>query len=93
MPRSILTKARFERAYHRLSELERHAVDSALQSFEHYLKTHQAAPGLGIKHLGRRTYEFRAGLNLRIVYLVHGEQMVLALLGTHDEVRAFLKNQ
>ncbi len=93
MPRSILTKARFVRAYHRLSESQRRVVDSALRGFDHYLKTQQAAPGLGVKHLGRHTYEFRAGLDLRIIYLAHEEQVVLVLLGTHDEVRDFLKNQ
>ena len=91
MPRSIVTKARFERAYRRLSLTNQDLVDAALRSFGHYLETGRAPLGLGIKHLGGQTYEFRAGLALRIIYFVDNEEIVLALLGNHDEVRRFIK--
>ena len=93
MPRQIVTKAAFETAYRRLMTSDRELVDAALTRFQHYLKTHEAQGGLGIKHLGGRTYEFRAGLALRVVYVVDGERVVLALLGTHDDVHRFLKRQ
>ena len=93
MSRQIIVKAGFERAYRRLPEADRHLVDEALKRFDLYLRTHQAAAGLGLKHLGSRTYEFRAGLALRIVYVAEGEKIVLSLLGSHDEVRRFLKRQ
>ena len=93
MPRQIVVKAGFQRAYRRLSEQDRNLVDEALKRFDTYLQTQQAPPGLGIKHLGSRTYEFRAGLALRIVYVAEGAKIVLSLLGSHDEVRLFLKRQ
>lgn len=93
MPRQIVTKGGFERAYHKLSETDQDLVDEALKKFQHYLQTNKASVGLGLKHLGGRTYEFRAGLALRVVYVVEKEQVVLSLLGTHDEVRRFLKRQ
>ena len=93
MPRQVIVKAGFERAYRRLSDAERPVVDAALQHFQRYLETRQASVGLGLKHLGGRTYELRAGLALRIVYVLTETEVVLALLGTHDEVRRFLKRQ
>ena len=93
MRRPVVVKKGFERAYVRLSPLNKQFVDEALKSFSHYLVTRRAPVGLGITHLGSQTYEFRAGLDLRIVYLAHEDQITLALLGSHDEVRRFLKNQ
>lgn len=93
MPRRIIVKRKFEHAYFRFSQTDKQIVDVALKNFECYLKTGHAPTGLGIAHLGSRTYEFRAGLALRIVYIAQNDQIVLALLGSHDEVRRFLKNQ
>ena len=92
MPRKILTKAGFEHAYRRLSESDQRLVDEALRHFGDYLQTGQAPLGLGIKHLGSRTYEFRASLGLRVVYVAAGETIYLALLGSHDEVQRYLKH-
>ena len=49
--------------------------------------------GLGLKKLGPGVFEARAGLGLRIVYVEEGNRMMLALLGNHDEVRRFLRQQ
>ncbi len=93
MSRQIIVKAGFQKAYHRLSAAEQHLVDAALQRFQRYVAIREAPVGLGLKHLGGRTYEFRVGLALRCVYVLTDEQIVLALLGTHDDVRRFLKRQ
>lgn len=93
MPRAVVAKARFLRAYQRLGEADREVVDGALRMFHHYLQTGEAPVGLGVKHVGGRTYEFRVGLALRIVYVVEREHVVLSLLGNHDEVHRFLKRQ
>ncbi len=93
MPWQIVAKAGFLKVYDRLSGDDRHRVDEALGRFRHYLQTREAPVGFGIKHLGGRTYEFRAGLALRVVYVVEQQEIILALLGTHDEVRRFLKRQ
>ena len=93
MSRQIVTEERFERAYRQLSERDQFLVDNALRNFWSYLESRQAAVGLGIKHLGGRVYEFRAGLKLRIVYVITENQLILSLLGTHDEVIRFLKSR
>ena len=93
MPRQVVAKARFLRAYHRLSDADRGLVDSALRHFQDYLHTGHAPVGLGIKHVGGRTYELRVSLALRIVYVIEGSEVALSLLGNHDEVRRFLRRQ
>lgn len=93
MPRQVIAKARFLRAYHRLSDADQGLVDSALKHLQDYLHTGHAPVGLGIKHIGGRTYEFRVSSALRIVYVIEGKEVALSLLGKHDEVRRFLRQQ
>jgi len=91
MARRLIVKARFQRTYDRLSAAEQDLVKKALRSLRTYLDTGQAPSGLGVKKLGPGVYEFRAGLALRGVYVEEAAVLALALLGSHDEVRRFLK--
>ena len=91
MARQLVVKARFQRAYDRLSAAERDRVKKALRLLQAYLATGEAPGGLGLKKLGPGVYEFRAGLALRGVYVEEGPMLALALLGSHDEVRRFLR--
>ena len=93
MPRAIVITKRFGQAYRNLPPQQQDLVDTALRQFQEYLKTGQAPGGLGLRKLHRRTYEFRVGLSIRVVYVVEGETVYLALLGSHDDVRRFLKRQ
>ena len=91
MTRQFILKASFQRAYDHLFEAERELVKKSLRLLQHYLATGQAPVGLGLKKLGPGVYEFRAGLALRGVYVEEGTVLVLTLLGSHDDVRRFLK--
>ena len=91
MPRRLVIKASFQRSYDRLSEPEQALVKKSLKLLGHALGTGQAPVGLGLKTLGPGVYEFRAGLALRGVHVEEGDLLVLALLGSHDEVRRFLR--
>ena len=93
MPREIVFKRNFRHAYDALSEENKRQVDESLKDFGHYLSTQKAPVGLGLKRLGEGVYEFRAGLSLRAVYVLGKSEVVLALLGTHDDVRRYLKRQ
>ena len=91
MARAFITKASFERAYDRLHERDRTLVKKALRMLERYLATGQAPLGLGLTKLAPGIYECRVGRALRIVYVEEGSVLALSLLGSHDEVRRFLK--
>lgn len=48
--------------------------------------------GLGLRRIPPFV-ECRCGLDLRLVFQREGDALVFHLCGTHDEVRAFLKNR
>lgn len=91
MARRLIVKARFQHAYDRLSAAQQDLVKKALRDLQHYLDGTPAPVGLGLKKLGPGVYEFRVGLALRGVYAEDGPLVVLALLGSHEDVRRFLK--
>lgn len=93
MPRELFTSPGFESAYLKLRSFEQDLVERAVKSFESYLWTGQASAGLGIRHLEKHTYEFRVGIDLRVIYMLEKNKVVLVLLGRHDDVRRFLKRQ
>ena len=91
--KKIVLKPRFEAAYLKHSRHDQDLIDRALEQFGGYLVSGHAPSGLGLKHLAAGTYEFRAGLYLRILYIHAKNEVFICFLGSHDEVRKFLKNQ
>ena len=61
-----------------------------------YYHTGEAFFGLRIKrlHTGAhgKVFEARVSLALRMLWLQHGQQVTFVFLGTHDEVRRFLRS-
>jgi hypothetical protein len=47
---------------------------------------------LGVRKLSGRLYEFRVGLRWRIVFRHEGDTLYFLLIGTHDEVRQFIRS-
>ncbi len=47
--------------------------------------------GLGLRKLGRRSYEVRVWLQWRVVFLHEGDRLTAYDIMNHDEVRAWLK--
>ena len=91
MVRQLVVKTSFQRLYDRLSPTERERVKKALRLLQESFQSGHAPAGLGLKKLGQGVYEFRAGLALRGIYVEEGPLVVLTLLGSHDDVRRFLK--
>lgn len=48
------------------------------------------AAGLGVKRLRGDIWEARAGLKMRVLYLLNEGGLRFVLAGTHDDVRKFL---
>ncbi len=91
--RVFVSTAWFRRAYRRLQSQDQEIVDRALLRLADYFRTGRASVGLGVKKFGDGVLEARAGLALRVVYVDEGTKVVLALLGSHDDVRRFLRRQ
>jgi len=62
------------------------------QQIKSYLETQNAPYGLRIKKIGPKTFEARVTDKIRIVWVREEATVYFCLLGTHDEVRRFIKN-
>lgn len=61
------------------------------QQIKAYLEYQSAPYGLRIKKIGPNTFEARVTDKIRIVWVKKEDFIYFALLGTHDEVRRFIK--
>lgn len=51
-----------------------------------------AQRGLGLRQLKPGCFEVRAGLDVRGALLREGDDLVLAIVGNHDDIRCWLKS-
>ena len=90
--RYFTTRA-FDSGVHALPELRKRRVKKSLAKTVAFFETGDLPQGLGMKPLGRSLWEIRAGLRDRIIFLKKQETIEFLLVGSHDEVRKFLKEQ
>ncbi len=87
----ILQRPSFERAYKKLPAQEQSGVNDALARLEdNFGRPHQHA-GICVRSIGK-FFECRAGLRLRILFVARGGDLILVTVGSHDKIRAFVKN-
>lgn len=48
--------------------------------------------GIGLRSIGAY-YELRVGIRHRVLFLVESGDALLVFIGTHDEIRAYVKNR
>lgn len=79
----------------RLRELSRNERAECLLPLcelpEAFGKPHAHA-GIGVRKLGRKLFECRAGLSLRFLFLERPEEFYASFLGNHDEIKRLLKS-
>jgi hypothetical protein len=90
--RILLTK-RFLACVKKLSAPDAEAVDAALEILPATFGTPHAHAGQSVRVLRPPVYELRATLALRVVFMRSKDALWVDFVGTHDEVRAFLKNR
>jgi hypothetical protein len=76
-----------------LQKLDPQAKDAAKQATGKVIDFYEArskVPGLGVKRLRGPVWEARAGLKIRVLYLLEGDGLRFILAGTHDDVRKYL---
>jgi hypothetical protein len=80
---------------HRLRDLSRKERAECLLALcelpEAFGQPH-AHPGIGIRKLGKKLFECRAGLSLRFIFLDRPAEFYVSFLGNHDEVKTLLKS-
>jgi mRNA-degrading endonuclease YafQ of YafQ-DinJ toxin-antitoxin module len=84
---------RFQRDVRALSSDQRGAVFEVMLSLPGVLGNPHRHAGAGIRKLHRSgIWEARVGLGLRLVYALEPGTLTLARVGTHDEIRRYLKD-
>ena len=81
----------FERSAKKLAPLNKIQLAESLEEFNNFILTGQAPAGFGFKKINHDKYEFRSGLRLRIVVKLEGDSYYLVLVGSHDQVKRYLR--
>ncbi len=81
----------FERSLKGLQEFRKQRVKKAIQFAVAFFETGSLPAGLGLKPLRYHIWEIRAGLEDRIIFRKNGETIEFILVGSHDEIKRYLK--
>jgi mRNA-degrading endonuclease YafQ of YafQ-DinJ toxin-antitoxin module len=82
----------FQRDVRGLSETRRLAVFDAMLSVPRALGDPHIHAGLGIRKLhASGIWEARVGLGLRLVFALEADRVTLVRVGSHDEIRRYLR--
>ena len=89
----LVTTPRFDKSFRKLTAIEQDEVRVVLgQLLQSFGNPHRHA-GIGIRKLIKNKYECRAGLRLRVLFSVEANDIFLRLVGDHNEIRNWLKNE
>jgi hypothetical protein len=89
----ILLTERFQKSLSKRTDVERARVFETLLAIPPSLKTPHRHAGIGIRKLNRSgIFEARIGLGLRLVFAHRDGQLILAMVGSHDEVRKYFSS-
>jgi hypothetical protein len=86
----IYRRPRYERGWRKLTVPKQASVNAAVARLQAAFGKPHEHSGLGLRSFGRY-YEFRAGLGLRVLFLQEKGDLFLCFVGSHEEVRAFIK--
>ena len=81
----------FERSLHGLSVFRKERVKKAIQLAVAFFETGQLPHGLGLKPMRHEFWEIRSGLEDRIIFRKAKDVIEFILIGSHDEIKRFLK--
>jgi mRNA-degrading endonuclease RelE of RelBE toxin-antitoxin system len=86
----IETTRQYSRSFDSLPPGVQNQIEDAIPALaEAFGKPHAH---LGLRKLGKQLYEFRVGLQWRIVFRHEPGALYLLLVGTHDEIRRFIRS-
>ena len=86
----IETTRQYDRGFESLpSSLQEHVIEAIPDLVAAFGKPHAHR---GLRKLGGHLYEFRVGLGWRLVFRHDGDTLFFLLIGTHDDVRRFIRS-
>lgn len=82
----------FEKSIKRLKSEEKGGIHQTCQTLVAVIENQQKSfEGLGLKKLDKIYWEIRASLKLRIIFEWQDDLIKFILVGSHDEIKTFLK--
>lgn len=88
----LLLTERFQRDVRGLDDAQRRALFDAILALPRVIGDSHSHAGLGIRKLHRSgIWEARVGLGLRLVFGLQPDLLALVRVGTHEEIRRYLK--
>jgi len=91
-PLGIEVSARFKSEARSLTGQQLDQIDAALSQLSAAFGQPHRHSGLGIRRLKKNHFEFRTDRDTRVVFKIEGSTATLRMVGSHDDVRRFLKN-
>ncbi|MBL7130972.1 MAG: hypothetical protein ISS45_06200 [Candidatus Omnitrophica bacterium] len=82
----------FKHSVKKLTIQERERLAKSLEIFNTFLATTQTPSGFRVKKINYDKYEFRVDLRLRVIAKKEADIFYLVLVGSHDEIRRYLRN-
>ena len=89
--RQVSALPSFERSAKKLSLIDKRHLAESLEQFNAFVVSGDVPLGLGLKKINHDKYEFRAGLRLRVIVMAEGNTYYLVLVGSHDDVKRYLR--
>jgi len=87
----IFQRPAFIRSLKKLTEKDQELVRQRARRAAEIIGHPHLHSGIGLRTFGRYR-EFRTGLKLRCLFLIESGDMHLVIVGTHDEIAAYLRN-
>ena len=92
----FIYKARYLKQFDRFSRQEQVLIHDTDRQIRTYYTTRQALFGLRVKHLYTKgplkIFEARVTQATRIVWVEEGDAVYLALVGSHNDVKRYLRS-
>ncbi len=88
----FIYKKEFLKRFSSYSASEQKLIFESDQQIKAYYSTQNAPCGLRIKKIGPKTFEARVTDKIRMIWIKENDAVYFVLLGSHDEVRRFIKN-
>ncbi len=85
------TSPAFEKSFKELSSDQKQRIKKAIQLAVAFFETGELPHGLGLKPLRQQFWEIRAGLSDRVIFRKNKDVIEFILVGSHDDIKRFLK--
>ncbi len=90
--KKIVILPSFERSVKKLTSEEKKCLTESLEQFNSFLIYGRAPFGFRFKKINHDKYEFRVDIRLRVIIKEEDDAYYLVLVGSHDQVRKYLRH-